>query len=102
MAKISFVAIVSAAVLAAVLVLDFSWGRSSAWGEASNQPFANSVEQRMEMIAQLRAIREALTEQNRLLVEQNKLLQEQIQILKGTASTDRAPAEKGGDGDDKR
>ncbi|GAB4129933.1 hypothetical protein JCM17478_17200 [Thermopirellula anaerolimosa] len=65
-------------------------------GEASNQPFANAVEQRMEMIAQLRAIHEVLTEQNRLLVEQNKLIQEQLQALKRTAPADRAPPEKGG------
>jgi len=102
MAKMSFVAVVSAAVLAAVLVLDFSGGRSSALGEASNQPFANAVEQRMEMIAQLRAIREALTEQNRLLVEQNKLLQEQLQVLKRPVSADRTTSGKNGDGDDKR
>ncbi len=98
MAKLSFVAVVSAAVLAAVVVLDFSRGRPAALGEVSNQPFANAVEQRMEMIAHLRAVREALTEQNRLLVEQNKLLQEQLQVLKRPISR----SERNGDGDDKR
>ena len=41
---------------------------------AGNQPFANAVQQRMEMIAELKAIRMLLKEQNGLLKEQNRLL----------------------------
>lgn len=37
-------------------------------------PFASSVEQRAESITELRAIRELLQEQNRLIKEQNELL----------------------------
>lgn len=101
MTRKTFVAIVTAAVLAAVIVLNFPGGRSPAMGEASNQPFANAVEQRMEMISQLRAIREAMTEQNRLLAEQNKLMQEELQVLKRLILTERATSETGG-GDEKR
>lgn len=42
---------------------------------ADNQPFANPVQQRMNMITELRAIRALLQEQNALLREQNELLQ---------------------------
>lgn len=38
------------------------------------QPFANAVQQRMEMINQLTEIRTLLKEQNALLKEQTKLL----------------------------
>lgn len=101
MTRKTFVAVVTAAVLAAAIVLNFFGGRSPAMGEASNQPFANAVEQRMEMISQLRAIREAMTEQNRLLAEQNKLMQEELQVLKRLVPADRATSETGG-GDEKR
>ncbi|HID75753.1 MAG TPA: hypothetical protein EYP56_07125 [Planctomycetaceae bacterium] len=37
-------------------------------------PFANAVEQRMEMIKELSAIRQLLKEQNQLLKQQNALL----------------------------
>ena len=50
----------------------------------AEQPFANSVEQRAEMINELRAIRQLLLDQNALLREQNKLLSEQLNILKKT------------------
>ncbi|MGQ9606751.1 MAG: hypothetical protein ACUVTW_11155 [Thermogutta sp.] len=102
MTRKTVVAMVTAAVLAAAIVLDFSGRRSPALGEASNQPFANAVEQRMEMIFQLRAIREAITEQNRLLAEQNKLMQEALQALKQPVPADRATSETSGGGDDKR
>lgn len=53
---------------------------------AAEQPFANSVEQRAEMISELRAIRQLLSDQNNLLREQNKLLTEQLNLLKKTAT----------------
>lgn len=52
----------------------------------AEQPFANSVEQRAEMINELRAIRQLLLDQNTLLREQNKLLLEQLNILKKMTS----------------
>ncbi len=48
----------------------------------AEQPFANSVEQRAQMISELRAIRQLLLDQNTLLREQNRLLAEQLNILK--------------------
>ena len=41
---------------------------------SGNQPFANPVQQRMDMVTELRAIRALLQEQNTLLREQNELL----------------------------
>jgi len=41
---------------------------------AGNQPFANPVQQRMDMINELKGIRALLREQNLLLREQNELL----------------------------
>ena len=41
---------------------------------AGTQPFANSLQQRMEMITELKGIRALLKEQNVLLREQNNLL----------------------------
>lgn len=40
---------------------------SSAFQRQSNEPFANSVEQRMQMIAELKQLNEQLKEQNELL-----------------------------------
>ena len=42
--------------------------------EAANQPFANAVQQRMEMIDQLKGVNTLLKEQNDLLEQQNELL----------------------------
>jgi len=53
---------------------------------AAEQPFANSVEQRAEMINELRSIRQLLSDQNALLREQNKLLTEQLSLLKKSAA----------------
>jgi hypothetical protein len=47
---------------------------SDAAPRSANQPFANAVEQRMEMITQLREIRVLLKEQNTLIKQQNELL----------------------------
>jgi hypothetical protein len=47
---------------------------SDAAPRSANQPFANAVEQRMEMITQLREIRMLLKEQNTLIKQQNELL----------------------------
>lgn len=54
-------------------VLGF-YGSTGAAPPAENQPFANAVQQRAEMIGQLRDIHKLLAEQNKLLAEQNKLL----------------------------
>jgi hypothetical protein len=54
-------------------VLGF-YGPTRAAPPAQNQPFANAVEQRAEMIGELKAIHELLAEQNKLLAEQNALL----------------------------
>ena len=47
---------------------------SDAAPRSASQPFANAVEQRMEMITQLREIRMLLKEQNTLIKQQNELL----------------------------
>lgn len=52
----------------------------------AEQPFANSVEQRAQMISELRAIRQLLSDQNTLLREQNRLLSEQLNVLKKISS----------------
>ncbi|WP_347245245.1 hypothetical protein [Thermogutta sp.] len=56
-------------------------------------PFANSVEQRMEMIAELRKIRELLTRQNDLISQQNTLLKEQNDLLRKLTVTPKVSAE---------
>lgn len=48
-------------------VLGLYQGPAAAEAPAGRPPFANAVEQRMEMIRELRAIRELLEEQNALL-----------------------------------
>lgn len=47
-------------------VLGF-YGRSDAAPKSANEPFANSVEQRFEIIRQLQQINDQLKEQNALL-----------------------------------
>lgn len=54
-------------------VLSF-YRASDAAPPANNQPFANSVQQRMDMIAELKAIHGLMKEQNGLIKEQNELL----------------------------
>jgi hypothetical protein len=49
-------------------------GASDAAPREETQQFANSIEQRMEMIKELREIRALMKEQNELLKEQNELL----------------------------
>lgn len=54
-------------------VLSF-YQASDAAPPSGNQPFANSVQQRMDMIGELTAIHALMKEQNALLKEQNVLL----------------------------
>jgi len=54
-------------------MLGFNGGTSAAQSKTP-LPFASAVDQRIEMIDQLRAIRELLKEQNELLREQNRLI----------------------------
>lgn len=66
----------AAAMVAVVLsycVLSF-YRASDAAPPAGNAPFANSVQQRVEMITELKGIRALLKEQNLLLRQQNSLL----------------------------
>ncbi|GEM_PF-1298811 len=97
MRTLPILTILSIAVLAAVTMLEFPGQRFKARGEASNQPFANAVEQRLEIIAQLRSIHETLKEQNRLLTEQSKLLREHMQALTRLAPVPGRAAEKSKD-----
>ncbi len=54
--------------VSALFYCELSFYRTSeAAPKAAQPPFANSVQQRMEMIAELKAIRELLKEQNALL-----------------------------------
>lgn len=55
---------------------------TSAAPQAAQQPFANAVEQRMEMITQLREIQTLLKEQNTLVKEQSTLANQQNELLK--------------------
>lgn len=64
---------IAMAALVSVSVLGL-YGPTMAAAPKGQPPFANSVEQRMEMIRELRGIRELLAEQNELLAEQNELL----------------------------
>lgn len=64
-----------AAVAGGILCCVLSFYRASdAAPPADNLPFANAVQQRMNMIAELKAIRELVKEQNSLLRAQNELL----------------------------
>lgn len=83
--------IFSAVGLAAILVLGFLQRASTADPNPAQPPFANSVQQRMEMIAELRKIRELLTEQNELLSQQNSLLKEQLEVLRGNEQSKKPP-----------
>jgi len=49
-------------------------GATGAAPPAGRQPFANAVQQRMEMVNELKEIRALLKEQNAVLREQTKLL----------------------------
>jgi len=63
--------LLAAAAVACCCVL----GLSGSFGAApAKAPFANPVEQRFEMIEELKGIRELLKQQNELLREQNALL----------------------------
>jgi hypothetical protein len=55
---------------------------------AENLPFANAVQQRMDMIAELKAIHALLQEQNTLVREQNELLRSL-----GAGATSKAPTQ---------
>lgn len=55
-------------------VLSFYQTTDAAQRGQSKAPFANSVDQRSQMIEELRGIRALLKEQNALIAEQNKLL----------------------------
>ena len=59
--------IVLATVNLCVLGMLFFHQESSAWQTGQQQPFANAVDQRQEMIRELKAIRGLLEEQNTLL-----------------------------------
>jgi len=49
---------------------------------ADRQPFANAVQQRMEMVNELKEIRALLKEQNAVLKEQTKLLRSgELQVV---------------------
>jgi hypothetical protein len=65
------VLIVGAVILCGVLSL---YQATDAAPKAPDAPFANAVEQRMEMINELKEIRALLKEQNALIKEQNELL----------------------------
>jgi len=58
---------------------------------ADNLPFANPVQQRMDMIVELKAIHALLKEQNALLREQNDLLRSPA-----AGATPKAPAQRTG------
>lgn len=88
------VAILLAVGLPAVLVLGFLDGVLPADPEPAQPPFANSVQQRMEMIAELKRIRELLTEQNELLSQQTSLLKEQLEILKRHEPSRKPPEDE--------
>ena len=60
----------------ACCVLSF-YRASDAAPPADNQPFANAIQQRMDMITELRAIHALLKEQSALMREQNDLLRSQ-------------------------
>ncbi|RMG04159.1 MAG: hypothetical protein D6741_01400 [Planctomycetota bacterium] len=75
MRKVHVVAIVTT-VLLSLGMLGFY--RAGVAAPPRNEPFANSVAQRQEMIKELQAIRQLLAEQNKLLQEQNELLRKQL------------------------
>ena len=59
--------LVAAANVVLLTVLGLNQGPAAAQPPASDLPFANAVEQRIEMIRELQAIRRLLEEQNDLL-----------------------------------
>ncbi len=66
-------ALLVTALVVCCFVLSF-YRATDAAPPAARSPFANAVEQRMEMISQLQGIHLLLKEQNQLLREQNELL----------------------------
>ena len=55
-------------------VLSFYQTTDAAQRGGSKAPFANPVDQRIQMVEELKGIRALLREQNALITEQNKLL----------------------------
>jgi hypothetical protein len=55
----------------------------------ANQPFANAVQQRMEMIDQLKRVNTLLKEQNALLEQQNELLRAALPKRAAEAAKER-------------
>jgi|YelNatPaOPRAMG01_1025707.scaffolds.fasta_scaffold550001_1 hypothetical protein len=88
--KVAMILLVSAAV---GFMLGFVQIASVADPAPAQPPFANSVEQRMEMIAELRKIRELLTRQNELISQQNSLLREQNDLLRKMAVFHEVPGD---------
>ncbi|MBC7351624.1 MAG: hypothetical protein H5U08_04625 [Thermogutta sp.] len=88
--KVAMIILVSAAV---GFMLGFVQITSVADPTRAQPPFANSVEQRIEMIAELRRIRELLTRQNELMSQQNSLLKEQNELLRKMAVSHQVPAD---------
>jgi len=74
-------AVLIAANVVFLCVLGF-YRSTRAASQPAKLPFANAVEQRMEMIAQLREARTLLKEQNALVKEQNTLASQQNDLLK--------------------
>lgn len=66
--------VVASAIVAGSLMLSLQESTSAAPPEP-RMPFASAVDQRIEMIDQLRQIRVLLQEQNALLRQQNSLLE---------------------------
>jgi len=67
-------AILIAAITLFGCVLSFYQTTDAAQRGQSKAPFANPVDQRIQMVEELKGIRALLREQNALLAEQNKLL----------------------------
>jgi hypothetical protein len=89
-------AFVWAAIAVACGVLSFHRATDAA-PRGDLQPFANSVEQRMETINELREIHALMKEQNALLKEQISLWQSgQVKVVLSRAET---PAEHPAEGD---
>ncbi len=67
-------AILIAAITLLGCVLSFYQTTDAAQRGRSKAPFANPVDQRNQMVEELKGIRALLREQNALITEQNKLL----------------------------
>jgi hypothetical protein len=67
-------AISIAAIVLFGCVLSFYQTTDAAQRGEAKAPFANALDQRIQMVEELKAIRALLKEQNALLAEQNKLI----------------------------